>query len=335
MPETTRYEPATGDATARSAGRAIGDHKPTPERARVAAVQQRLLDETAIEVRPRRVRLDGGPTVQVLEAGEGDPLLFLHGSGNSALSMLPLMEHLDGRRLLALDRPGYGLSEPLDGGTGNPRQTAVGVVARLLDALELERVDLLGNSAGGFWSLWMALDRPERVGRIVLVGATPLLPGTRPPLPLRLMTTPLVGALLGRVMPEPSPSSVKKMMSSMGEGDTIVRYPTLVDAFVAAGSDPIAGSATQHELRAVIRGLRGFRPEFRFGEEDLRRVSHHTLLIWGDHDPVGDVRAARRAAELLPHARLEMLPAGHAPFWGEPVRTGELVSRFLDGEPSA
>ncbi len=248
-------------------------------------------------------------------------------------AILPLIEQLHGRRVLAVDRPGHGLSGPLAGGTGNPRHTAVDVLSRLLDALELERVDLLGNSTGAFWSLWMALDRPQRVRRIVLVGATPLLPGTRPPLPLRLMTTPGVGDLLGQVMPEPSPASVRKMMATMGEGDTIARYPGLINAFVAAGSDPIANTATQQELRAVIRGFRGFRPEFRFRETDLRQVRHPVLLVWGDHDPVGDVKAARQAAALLPNSHLEVLPTGHAPFWGEPTRTSELASRFLDGKP--
>lgn len=330
---TSRRSPEPGSSEGNAHG-PVGDAARTTERGRVAAVQQRLLKEATVEIRPRRVRLDGGPTLQVLETGDGEPLVLLHGSGNSAVSMLPLIEQLHGRRVLAIDRPGHGLSEPLAAGTGNPRHTAVEVLSRLLDALELERVDLLGNSTGGFWSLWMALDRPHRVGRIVLVGATPLLPGTQPPMPLRLMTTPGVGDLMGRVMPEPSPASVKKMMATMGEGDTIARYPGLIDAFVAAGSDPIASNATQQELRAVIRGFRGFRPEFRFRETDLRRVRHPVLLIWGDRDPVGDVHTARQAAALLPNSHLEMLPTGHAPFWGAPARTSELVSRFLDDKPT-
>lgn len=331
-PTTTRH---TDPVHAPHAGDSAGEPGGTPERARVAAVQQRLLSEAGVDVRPRRLRLDDGAMLQVLEAGDGEPVVLLHGSGNNAVSLLPLIEHLHGRRVLALDRPGHGLSEPLDAGTGNPRRTAVDVLTRVLDVLELDRVDLLGNSTGGSWSLWLALDRPERVSRIVLVGATPLLPGTRPPLPLRLMTTPVLGDLLRRVMPEPSPDSVKKMMSSMGEGDTIGRYPGLIDAFVAAGCDPITGTATQKELRAVIRGLLGFRPEFRFNATDLRRVRQPTLLIWGDHDPVGDVEAARQAVALLPNGRLEVLPTGHAPWWGEPVRTGQLVSRFLDHNPTA
>lgn len=202
----------------------MGDTAQNSARARVGALQQRLLKETTVAIRPRRVRLDGGPTLQILETGDGEPLVLLHGSGNSAVSMLPLIEQLHGRPVLAVDRPGHGLSEPLAALTGTPAHGSRRPHA-LLDSLQLERVDLLGNSTGGFWSLWMALDRPQRVGHIVLVGATPLLPATQPPLPLRLMTTPGVGDLLGQVMPEPSPASVKKMMATMGEGDTIARYP--------------------------------------------------------------------------------------------------------------
>ncbi|MPZ73262.1 MAG: alpha/beta fold hydrolase [Nitriliruptorales bacterium] len=192
----------------------------TEARRQVAAVQERLIGDAAVEVRSRFVGLDGGPRLQLLEAGDGDPVVILHASGNSAVAMLPLMEHLHGRCATVVDRPGYGLSGPIEGLREHPRRTGVDVVVRLLDALGIEHADLVGTSTGGFWSLWTALDHPTRVRRIVLVGATPLLPGTKPPLPLRLMTTPGIGSLLGRIMPEPSPKTVRQMMASMGEGDT-------------------------------------------------------------------------------------------------------------------
>lgn len=299
-------------------------------RRQVAAVQERLIADAAVEVTARFVTLDNGPRLQILEAGEGEPLVLLHGSGNSAVAMLPLMEQVHGRRVIAVDRPGYGLSEPTNGLREQPRRTGVSVVLGLLDALGLDRADLVGNSTGGFWSLWTALDRPERVRRIILVGATPLLPGTRPPIPLRLMTTPAIGNILRRVMPDPSPKTVKQMMGSMGEGDTIGRYPGLIDAFVAAGSDPIAGQATGEELAGVIRGLLGFRPAFRFSNAELQTVTQPTLLIWGDHDPVGSLHAAQAAADVLPHAQVAEVPTGHAPWFGEPVLTADLITRFLN-----
>lgn len=303
-----------------------------PGRRAVAAAQEQLLAEATVDIRPRRIRLARGLTLQALEVGEGDPLVLLHGSATSAVQMIPLLEHLAGRRLVVVDRPGYGLSDPVDYAASDYRRTAVDVVTALLDALELDRADLLGNSTGSVWSLWTALDLPQRVRRLVLVGATPLLEGTVAPLAFRLMTTPLLGRLLLRVMPSPSPASVKQMMTAIGEGDTITRYPHQIDAFVAAASDAVAGKAMRDELGALIRGVLGFRPRRRFQGDDLRRVVHPTLLVWGDHDPVGDVAAARRAASLLPDARLEILPTGHAPWLGQPERTAQVIKRFLDGE---
>ena len=63
--------------------------------------------------------------------------------------------------------------------------------------------------------------------------------------------------------------------------------------------------------------------------DELRRLAVPTLVIWGDHDPVGTVQAGQAAAELMPGARLEVVPGGHVPYLGDPQRVAELVSRFL------
>ena len=129
--------------------------KLSPERAEVLAVQNQLLDETDLDLRPRRIQLNGGSTLQILEAGEGDPLVILHGAGSSSVLLIPLMEQLKGRHLIAVDRPGYGLSDPVDHTTDDYRRTAIDVLTGLLDALDLDEVDLAGSSGGGVWSLWM------------------------------------------------------------------------------------------------------------------------------------------------------------------------------------
>jgi pimeloyl-ACP methyl ester carboxylesterase len=300
------------------------------ERAAFLAVQRQLLDETDLDIRPRRIQLEGGPTLQVLEAGEGDPLVLLHGAGSSSVLMIPLMEQLKGRRLIAVDRPGYGMSDPVDYRTGDFRRSAVDVMTGLLDAMDLDKVDLLGNSLGGIWSLWLALARPERLRRLALVGAVPLLPGTRIPLPLKIFATPGVGELMNRMM-TPSPSSVMKEMVAMGEGETFLNYPLQIDAFVAAGSDPVANKTVLDEFRALGRPW-GFRPERLFTEEDLGRVSHPSLFIWGDRDPFGGPEVARRATGKFPNAQLEVLSAGHGPGIGDPHATAQLVTSFLNGD---
>jgi pimeloyl-ACP methyl ester carboxylesterase len=197
----------------------------------------------------------------------------------------------------------------------------------VLDALEIDTASLVGQSGGGVWALWYAMARPERVRSIVLLGSVPLLPGTRCPAPLRVMATPGLGSLLAR-MARPTPRSFVRLLSSVGEGETIVRYPELINALVAAGSDPVSRSADLAELRAVIQPF-GFRHSMRLGAEELQAIGAPALLIWGDRDPVGSVDAARAAARLIPNARLEVLPAGHVPQLGHPQRVAAMLSNFL------
>lgn len=299
-------------------------------RRQFAAVQERMIGDAAVEVRPRFVELESGLRLQLLEAGEGDPLVVLPGTGAPAVVMLPLVEHLRGQHVLIVDRPGHGLSDPVEGYRERPRTTAVDVVVGLLDALGLDRVDLVGSSGGAIWTLWAALDRPQRVRRVVLLGAVPLLLGTRTPLPLRLMATPVIGSILDRVMPDPSPDMVKRLMGMMGEGDTIVRYPAMIDALVATNKDPIAGDTIRQEHTAVIRGVLGWRPSARFTKAGLGQMRQPTLLIWGDHDPVGSPDAARSNADVIPNAQAVVVHAGHAPWFGEPERIAELITRFLN-----
>lgn len=122
------------------------------------------------------------------------------------------------------------------------------------------------------------------------------------------------------------------MMEMMGEGETVGRYPELIDVHVAAGSDPIASEAAERELKALIRGFTGFRSNLVFTEEELSRVEQPTLLVWGDHDPIGGLDAARRAKEAIPHAELTVVATGHVPWWGEPYRSATVIAEFLEAE---
>lgn len=85
---------------------------------------------------------------------------------------------------------------------------------------------LAGGSMGGTWALWYPLEHPERVSRLVLLTGAPLLPGTPAPAPVRIISTPVLGDLLTRIL-KPNAKIVVRLMSSMGEKDTIVRYPDL------------------------------------------------------------------------------------------------------------
>ena len=286
---------------------------------------ERLLD--ASPARGRQIELRSGRRVHVIEAGEGPSVLHLHGSSTSSVSHLPLLERTEGVRSIAVDRPGFGLSEPVRVPRESFREAAIEFIGEVLDELGLETAALAGGSMGATWALWYALAQPERVRRLALLGSAPLLPGTLPPVPLRVMATPVVGDVLARVV-KPNGRMVVRLMASVGEKDTIARYPDLIESLVAAGRDRIASHANLAELRAIMSPL-GFRPSVRVSPDELRRLTVPTLLIWGDHDPVGAVTVAHATATLIPGAQLEVLPAGHVPWLGNPDRVSELLSSFV------
>jgi pimeloyl-ACP methyl ester carboxylesterase len=282
--------------------------------------------------RGRYVELRSGRRVHLIEAGEGAAVVHLHGTSPNALSHLPLLERMTDVRSIAVDRPGNGLSEPATMPRGHYREAVVEELDEILDALGLATVVLAGASGGGLWSIWYALARPERVSRLVLLGGTPLLPGTKAPPVLRVSTAPVIGGLLNRLV-KPSRANVIRFMRSIGEAETIVRYPDLLDSLVAARRDPVALAATMAEFRALLSPTApgGMRPEMRLRPDELHRLSLPTLLVWGDREPLGGAGVAAAVADMIPGARLEMLPAGHVPWLGHPDRVSQLVSAFAHG----
>jgi len=278
--------------------------------------------------RSRYAEVASGQRLHLIEVGEGEPLVLIHGSGPSALLFLPLMERLVGVRAIAVDRPGFGLSDPDPGSSQHVsfRDAAVRTVDTILDTLGLDATSLLGNSMGGTWAVWYALAHRDRVRKLVLLGTPPLLPGTRVPPPMLAVAGPPSSE--PPQMPLPSAETVVQSLAIFGEADTIVRYPDQIEARVAAGYDQLAANASFSELRATIAPT-GWQPTLEMAEEELRELAVPTLLIWGDHDPVGGADVAQLTADTIPAARLEMLAAGHAPWLGHPARTASLVSKFL------
>ena len=111
--------------------------------------------------------------LRVVEVGSGRPVLFIPGTGGTGPYWAPLFRELSGVRCLALDRPGWGLSSPIDYRSGEFGSLAASTLVKVLDALELDRVDIVGASIGGLWALHLARRHPSRVGRVVVLGGMP------------------------------------------------------------------------------------------------------------------------------------------------------------------
>lgn len=125
-----------------------------------AAAEAALLARFDLPVRSIGVRLDE-PATRVLEMGEGAPVLMMHGGGGFSALWAPLMAELRGARLLAVDRPGCGMSDGFDYRGVGLREHAVRFVESVMNSLGLDRVAIAANSMGATWSLWFAAEHPE------------------------------------------------------------------------------------------------------------------------------------------------------------------------------
>jgi len=160
------------------------------------AAERKLFEEVGLEYQVRWVDIPAlGIKARVLEVGGGKPLLFVHGGAAMAANWAQLMSRIKRRRLLAVDRPGFGLTPYVDHRRGL-RKMAVAFLTDLLDGLSLDRTDFIVNSMGGLWTLWFSLEQPARVETMAQLGSPALVEGTMAPFPMRLPSVPVLNRLV-------------------------------------------------------------------------------------------------------------------------------------------
>src|SRR4051812_23378042 len=164
-----------------------------------------LLAATGADTGPGRLRFawvhPRGGRICTLEAGTGEPVIAIHGLGATKASLLPTVAALSPSfRVIALDLPGFGDSDKPLGAPYDARFFARAVVA-LLDALELDRAHLVGNSLGGRVALEVALHAPDRVDRLGLLAPSMAWRRDRPWAALLRLVRPELGA----IQPAPRP----------------------------------------------------------------------------------------------------------------------------------
>jgi len=245
---------------------------------------------TEPQLQTRRIETSAG-LVHVASAGEGDPVLLLHGIGSSADSFRAQFAGLaDGYRVLAWDAPGYARSDDPPG-----EVTVDGYVraaADVLDAFGIDTVHLAGVSWGGFLATRIALDRHDRVATLALIGATPGRRGT-----------PTVDDLEARC----------RLLEERGpEGFAHGRAVRVL----APGADPRLVADVERNMAASIRPA-GYRSAaaslagIRHGDE-LATITAPTLVVVGEQDVITGPAESRVLADGIPGAELVSVDgAGH------------------------
>lgn len=305
---------------------------PWPRRARepideagraFVAAMDRLLRLGGIDPDRRFARVRGR-RLHYLELGAGPTLVLLQGAGGGAANWYRLLKALSERfRVLAPDLPGFGRSEPMPIEPPLDRRAA-DVIAAWLDDLDVDVCDVIGTSFGGLIALRLAQRSDGRVRRLVLLDSVGL--GRQVPLVVRLATLPGIDRLALRPSRTGTAVLFRRWLTSNRERLPPTHREALVD-YLWRSSDVGDPAVLARALRAFTN-LRGQRDVVSASElHDLRTP---TLVVWGERDRFLPAAHARRAAALLPNARLHLIPdAGHSPNWEAPAAVLDAVRPFL------
>ena len=265
-----------------------------------------------------------GMDIHYLVAGEGPPIVFLHGLGASSITWQENVGPLSERfTVYAPDIPGHGDSVKL--GVDYNTDAGVSLILGFLDAVGTPAAALAGSSMGGLIALLTALRHPERVSHLVLINTAGF--GRETASYLRVMSLPLLGELLEG----PTHRSAKAMMRLVFGPRK--EYPEeLFQELVRTRSLPGGRDAVLKSLRQGV-DIFGMKRRYRLLHR-LQELQMPLMIVWGALDPVFPSKHAYAAAEAAPQARFLFFPdAGHWPHMEEAERFNAEVTAFLNGEP--
>ena len=269
---------------------------------------------------------------RVLEIGEGEPVVFIHGGPNAGTTWAPIAHAMQDYRCIILDRPGCGLSEAVNYSEIDDLQVfAVDVLTSVLDALAIEKAAIVASSFGSAWALWFAEAHPERVSRIVHEGCPPFLEGAKPSMFMRLMMIKPLGKMIAKqTVTEESQEMNFRQLGHKNLIGSKEFSPAHVDWGLSLMNDT---DTMKNEVAVIQRASSwfGFRSELTHRSGFLKRLSQQMLFLWGEDDPFGGVDVGLRACEALPNAKIKSFPnSGHLPWLDDPQTHTRLIRDFLE-----
>lgn len=266
----------------------------------------------------------GRRQIHLSESGDGPPVLLLHGGGPGASGASNYSRNVAALsanfRVLVPDMPGYGKSTK-----GLSQSDVWGDLADtmhgLLDALDIERAHVVGNSAGGGCALRMALDRPERIGRVVLMG-----PG---------------GIDISKAPPT---DGLKRLLGYYaGEGPTFEKLRTFITQDLVYDASQVSEALLRERFEASIDPDVVANPPLRAPKDAsmlarldltldprLPQLANPTLVLWGIEDRVNPPSGGTTLQKLMPRCDLYLFSrTGHWVQWERAEEFNAVVSAFL------
>jgi pimeloyl-ACP methyl ester carboxylesterase len=259
--------------------------------------------------------------IAYLDVGTGQPVILIHGFGGSMWQwehqQQALSQHF---RVLTLDLPGSGLSDKPEI-EYRPDQMLDFFVG-FMDAAQIPRATLVGNSMGAGLAIAMALEHPGRVAKLILIGG----------LPQRIMQK-LTSPSIRRALNTSAPAWLVSLGSQLFGGlmtesvlREIVHDPALLTPAVIERSDR---NRRRPGIIAPILAAQGSLPLWESGfAMRIGAVTHPTLVLWGEEDRVFPIAVGEELHHLIAGSQFIRIPnAGHIPQWERP----DLVNQSLIG----
>ena len=257
-------------------------------------------------IQSKKIKVDG-LDVNYYIAGQGEPLVVIHGGGGDARTWSHNIEELSMYyTVYAPDLPGYGASQPLAGNYFIPE------LAKFIDSfsnnLGIDRFHLVGHSLGGGVALNYALEFPHKIKKLVLVSSLCL--GREIAFWVRLLSIPAFLRSLG-ILTMALLKGIKWLVQTFMEQVEFIMP-------LSPASVTIGGSITTIKEQTLVLANR------------LSEIVMPTLLVWGAKDPIVPVSHAYAAAQVIPHCQVKVFEnRGHNVHRDEITQFSSVLTGFL------
>ena len=255
------------------------------------------------------------------EAGSGPALIMVHGGGPGAGGWSNYRRNVDHfaqhYRVILPDLPGFAKSDKpaVEGGLLTFMARAI---KGLMDALDIHRAHFVGNSLGGATTMKFALDYPDRIQRIVLMGAPALALFTPQP-------SEGIKHLMGYYAPPgPSMEKLRNFLNVMVYDGSQLTDQLIKERYEASiQPDLVANPILSPRNLAVLEPV----------WKDVGNIKHKTLIVWGRDDRTVTLDHSFFLLNQLENVRLHVFSkCGHWAQWEKAAEFNRLVSDFLSGE---
>jgi pimeloyl-ACP methyl ester carboxylesterase len=283
--------------------------------------EQKELRPPLEEIPMKQISVEG-LNISYIEKGEGNPLVFVHGIPTSSFLWRDMIEKLSAHgRVIALDLPGFGFSDPPPNGDYSISNYA-GIFEAFLEALSIERATLVCHDYGGPIALTYALRNPEKYDRLIILDT--FLHTNIPPWPLSMKIARIrpFGEIIMRFWGQD--------IARWGLEGGVMDKSRISDGIVQRYYMPDGNSGKMN--KTMLGTLRvDYMEDLKFIEKNLKTIEKPTLILWGENDMFLPLSLGKQIHRDIAGSKMEILPnCGHFIQEDQPDRATEIIVEFLN-----